>query len=133
VHPALRLHPLDLQIGGFLAQLRLVRVERHLEVEGIDDVEYVALVNYWLSTTRTSVICPDISPICDIPKCQGPGRPLPTAGALFFLCLRRRPVTGSTQVVDTRTTPVASKLPIGAKAGLARPRQGRGAWTRSKG
>jgi hypothetical protein len=45
VHAALRLHSLDLQIGGFLTQLRLARVERHLKIEGIDDVEHVALVN----------------------------------------------------------------------------------------
>jgi hypothetical protein len=45
VQPALRLHPLDLQIGGFLAQLRLVCVEGHLEVEGVDDVKHVALVD----------------------------------------------------------------------------------------
>ena len=31
--------------AALLAQLRLVRVERHLEVEGIDDVEHVALVD----------------------------------------------------------------------------------------
>ncbi len=43
--PAFRLHLLDLLIGGFLAQLRLARVQRHLKIEGIDDVEHVALVN----------------------------------------------------------------------------------------
>ena len=43
--PALRLHLLDLQVGGFLAQLRLAGVERHLEIEGIDDVEHISLVN----------------------------------------------------------------------------------------
>ena len=43
--PALGLHSLHLQIGGFLAQLRLGGVERHLKIEGIDDVEHVALVN----------------------------------------------------------------------------------------
>jgi hypothetical protein len=32
--PALRLHLPDLRIGGFLAQLRLVRVERRLKIEG---------------------------------------------------------------------------------------------------
>jgi len=37
-------HPPDLQIGSFLAQLRLVRVERHWKSR-IDDVEHVALVN----------------------------------------------------------------------------------------
>ncbi len=43
--PTLRLHSPDLQIGCLLAQLRLTRVERYLEVERIDDVEDVALVN----------------------------------------------------------------------------------------
>jgi len=38
---ALCLQPLDLQIGSFLAQLRFVRVERHLKIEGIDRVEHV--------------------------------------------------------------------------------------------
>ena len=45
VLPALCLHPLHLQIGGFLAQLRLGGVKRHLKIEGIDDVEHVAFVN----------------------------------------------------------------------------------------
>src|SRR5258705_11210808 len=43
--PALWLHLPDLLIGGLLAQVRLARVERHLKIEGIDDVEHVTLVN----------------------------------------------------------------------------------------
>ena len=43
--PALCLHPLHLEIGSFLAQLRLGGVKRHLKIEGVDDVEHVAFVN----------------------------------------------------------------------------------------
>ena len=42
-HAALGLDPLDLQIGVFLAQLRLARVESNLEIEGVDHVKDVAL------------------------------------------------------------------------------------------
>jgi hypothetical protein len=39
------LYPFDLQIGSSLAQNRLAGVERRLKIEGIDDIEQVALVN----------------------------------------------------------------------------------------